>query len=89
MSEEKEQMYIIMNNTDGIQAYHDLVNKEQGDEFIKKFPERFAHQGGMYRTSYGERIPATEVELELIPCDVDDDDMDEDVKEQIENGEPF
>ena len=57
--------YIVFNDTDGITASHELFSsKKKAQEFIDKFPLRYAAQG-YYKTSSMERIDPSEVMLRI------------------------
>lgn len=59
--------FIVFNRTDGIVASLDDFNtKRKASEFIKIFKKRFEKQG-YYFTRRMERIPISDVELEIIP----------------------
>ena len=57
--------YSIFNRTDGIFAsIEEFDSREETEEEIKRFRERFSIQG-YYKTSSGLRISPEEVELEI------------------------
>jgi len=76
----QEQLYIVMNNTDGFSASPDPMNKKDAKKFIKDFPKRFEAQG-YYRTGRGEKIDPKDVQLEMIEYTPDDEDDEGDIKE--------
>jgi len=65
-----EQMYVVMNRTDGFLASPKTMTDEEANKFIQDFPNRFKGQG-YYLTSRRERIDPLDVELEKIPVDDD------------------
>lgn len=66
-----EDVYIVMNRTDGFSASPDVMTSDEADKFIKEFPLRFKAQG-YYLTKNRERIDPMDVELEKVPVEGED-----------------
>lgn len=60
--------YHVFNHTDGVWAWPFPMNREEAEEFVNEFPERYERQG-YYLTASGERIRPEDVELEVVECD--------------------
>ncbi len=56
--------YVIYNATDDILASPDTFNKEEAEQFIINFRERYNVQG-YYRTVKGRNILPEQIELEI------------------------
>ncbi len=65
-----EEMYTVMNVTDGVPASPEVFTEEKADKFIQEFPKRFQGQG-YYLTSNKERIDPSDVKLEKVPVEGD------------------
>jgi len=66
-----EEVYIVMNRTDGFSASPEVMTSEEADRFIAEFPKRYKGQG-YYLTSNRERIDPLDVKLEKIPYEGDE-----------------
>jgi len=60
------QKYTVFNYTDGIFASPDTFTKKKGLEYIENFRLRYKNQG-YYRDNKWNKIPPSEIELDLIP----------------------
>ena len=66
-----EQLFIVMNQTDGTPASPEVMSDADADKFIQEFPKRFKAQG-YYLTNRRERIDPLDVRLEKVPVDDED-----------------
>ena len=62
--------FMVLNLTDGIPAAPDLKTLQAAQEFVWRFPQRYASQG-YYLTASRERVPADRVELGIIDVGTD------------------
>jgi len=60
-----EKRYLVYNRTDKVLAHPTFMTLEEAEEFIRRFPVRFRHQG-YYFTASQERIPAQSVDLVVV-----------------------
>lgn len=60
-----EKRYLVYNRTDEVLAHPTLMTLGEAEEFIRRFPARFRHQG-YYFTASQERIPAQNVDLAIV-----------------------
>jgi len=60
------ELYYVLNETDGILCFPEPMTREECDQFMIGFRQRFTRQG-YYLTSEGHRIPVAEVRLKRIP----------------------
>ena len=66
-----EEVYIVMNRTDGFSASPEVMTSDEADRFIEDFPKRYKAQG-YYLTSNRERIDPMDVRLEKVAVDGDE-----------------
>lgn len=59
------QRFVVCNCTDQIMAHPERMSMEEAEAFVQSFASRFARQG-YYLTAAGERIPAGQVDLEIV-----------------------
>ncbi len=60
-----DRRFMVFNLTDGVPAAPDLMTLQAAQEFVWRFPRRYALQG-YYLTASRERVPADRVELGII-----------------------
>lgn len=63
-----EQLFIVVNQTDGTPASPEVMSDAEADKFIHEFTKRFKAQG-YYLTNKRERINPLDVRLEKVPVD--------------------